>query len=175
MRLEAFPYRARQLWNAYRAAPSQQDLEEVRAILTQGEMMLFEGMQPSEQAHSMAVMKRLQASDAVEHDLLVAALLHDVGKCLYPLRVWERVLIVLAGALSPRLLDRWGSGEPRGWQRPFVVAMQHPAWGADLVRLQGATPLAVELIRQHQNYLQSDPVYSTYTLLKKLQAADGNS
>jgi hypothetical protein len=137
--------------------------------------MLFDGMQPSEQAHSIAVMRRLQVQDTAEHDLLVAALLHDAGKCLYPLRAWERVLIVLVGALSDRLVDRWGSGEPRGWRRPFVVAKQHPAWGADLARRQGATALTVELIRQHQNYLQTNPVNRTDTLLKKLQAADGNS
>jgi hypothetical protein len=40
---------------------------------------------------------------------------------------------------------------------------------------QGASPLAVELIRQHQNYLPADTVLSKETLLGKLQAADGNS
>jgi len=175
MRVGGYAYRARQFWNAYRAAPSQQDMDEVRGILTPGEMMLFVGMQHGEQAHSIAVMRRLHSQDEAEQDLLVAALLHDVGKSLYPLRVWERVLIVLVGALSPRLLARWGCGEPRGWRRPFVVALGHPAWGADMAARQGAAPLAVELIRQHQNYLLIQPVYSTDALLKKLQAADGNS
>jgi putative nucleotidyltransferase with HDIG domain len=176
MKVGGYTYRARQFWNAYRAAPSQQDLNEVGAILSPGEIQLFERMQPGEQAHSIAVMRRLQAQEAeVEQDLLVAALLHDVGKSLYPLRVWERVLIVLVGALSPGLLARWGSGAPRGWQRPFAVALQHPAWGADMAAHQGTTPIVVELIRQHQNYLQVQTVYSTQTLLRKLQVADGNS
>jgi hypothetical protein len=175
MKAEGFTYRARQLWYAYRAAPSQQDLVEVRAILNPGEMRLFEGMQLSEQAHSLAVIRRLQAQDPLSQDLLVAALLHDVGKSLYPLSVWERVLIVLVGALSPGLLARWGAGEPRGWRRVFVVACQHPQWGAEMAASQGASPLAVELIRQHQNYLPADGVLSTDTLLGKLQAADGNS
>jgi len=175
MKAEALTYRARQLWYAYRAAPSQQDLDEVRAILNPGEMGLFEGMQPSEQAHSLAVMRRLQAQDPLSQDLLVAALLHDVGKSLYPLSMWERVLIVLVGALSSGLLARWGAGEPRGWRLAFVVARQHPQWGADMAARQGASPLAVELIRQHQNYLPADTVLSTDTLLGKLQAADGNS
>ena len=175
MRVAGYSYRARQFWNAYRAAPSQQDLDEVREILNAGEMGLFEGMQPSEQAHSITVMRRLRDDDPAEHDLLVAALLHDVGKSLYPLRVWERVLIVLVEATSPGLLARWGDGEPRGWRRPFVVARQHPKWGADMAAHHAATPLAVELIRQHQNYLQPNKVYSTDMLLKKLQAADDRS
>ncbi len=175
MKAEALTYRARQLWYAYLAAPSQQNLDEVRAILNPGEMGLFEGMQPSEQVHSLAVMQRLRAQDPLSQDLLVAALLHDVGKSLYPLSVWERVLIVLVGALSPGLLARWGAGEPHGWRRAFVVASQHPQWGADMAARQGASPLAVELIRQHQNYLPADTVLCTETLLGKLQAADGNS
>lgn len=175
MKAEALTYRARQLWYAYRAAPSQQDLDEVRAILNPGEMGLFEGMQPSEQVHSHAVMQRLRAQDPPSQDLLVAALLHDVGKSIYPLSVWERVLIVLVGALSPGLLARWGAGDPHGWQRVFVVARQHPQWGADMAARQGTSPLAVELIRQHQNYLPADKVLSKETLLGKLQAADGNS
>jgi HD domain len=175
MNVGDYAYRARQLWNALQAAPSQQDLDEVRAILSLGEMELFERMQPGEQAHSIAVMRRLQVQPDVEQDLVVAALLHDVGKSLYPLRVWERVMIVLVGAISPARLARWGKGEPHGWRRPFVVAMQHPAWGADLAARNGASPLAVELIRQHQNYLHVQAVYSTETLLRKLQAADGNS
>jgi hypothetical protein len=175
MRVGGYSYRARQFWNAIRAAPSQQDLDEVHTILSPGEMDLFEQMQPGEQAHSIAVMRRLQAQADEEQDLLVAALLHDVGKSLYPLRVWERVWIVLVGAVSPAWLARLGSGELRTWRRPFVVAMQHPAWGADLARGQGTSPLAVELIRQHQNYLHVQTVYSTETLLRKLQAADGDS
>ena len=175
MKAEGLTYRARQLWNAYHEVPSQQDLDEVRAILNPGEMGLFEGMQPSDQAHSLAVMRRLQAQEPWEQELLVAALLHDVGKSLYPLRVWERVLIVLVGVVSPDLLARWGTGEPRGWRRAFVVASQHPQWGAEMAARQGASPLAVELIRQHQNYLPVDLVYSTETLLKMLQAADGKS
>lgn len=175
MKAEGLIYRARQLWNAYHASPSQQDLDEVRAILNSDEMGLFEGMQPSEQAHSVAVMRRLRAQEPEEQALLVAALLHDAGKSLYPLRVWERVLIVLVGVISPHLLARWGSGEPGGWRRAFVVASQHPQWGADMAARQGASPVAVELIRLHQNYLPVNTVYSTEKLLRMLQAADGNS
>ena len=53
-------------------------------------------MQSSEQAHAVSVYRQLVAQGETSSDLLAAALLHDVGKSLSPLRLWERVLIVLA-------------------------------------------------------------------------------
>jgi hypothetical protein len=43
----------------------------------------------------------------------------------------------------------WGQGQPRGLRRPFVVATQHPAWGADLSAAAGASARTCDLIRRH--------------------------
>jgi predicted HD phosphohydrolase len=45
-------------------------------------------------------------------DLLVAALLHDVGKLRYKLNPLERAMVVLVRRLSPETARRWGSLPP---------------------------------------------------------------
>jgi putative nucleotidyltransferase with HDIG domain len=117
-------------------------------------MELFKQMQSSEQAHSLWIFRQLRQQlsgvdlDA-QHDLLVAALLHDVGKSRHPLQLWERVVIVLGKALFPNLVQQWGTQPPDGWKRPFVIAAQHPAWGAEIAAQAGASPLVVALVRRH--------------------------
>ena len=170
-------YRARQFWDALFLAPSLDDLDLISQDLTAEQMALFRQMHRSEQAHSLRVMRAvMDASDvfSVEQrkNLRQAALLHDVGKKRYPLRLWERVLIVLVKAFMPDRLQEWGEGKPRGWRRAFVVARQHPLWGAQMAAEAGAPPLAVSLIERHQELL--DPAAKTLDdrLLRLLQSAD---
>ena len=120
-------------------------------MLSPSLMTLFMRMQPSEQAHSLWIYEQLLQQNETDRDLLVAALLHDVGKSRHPLRLWERVVIVLGKAWFPERIKGWGKAAPRGWKRPFVIAEQHPAWGAELAAQAGAAPLAVALIRHHQD------------------------
>ena len=145
-----FIYRARQYWHALIDSPAPEDLEQARRILPTPLMDLFMQLQGSEQVHSLRIHERLQEQNEVNKDLLVAALLHDVGKIRYPLHLWERVLIVVSNSLFPEIVKTWGQGEPRGWRRSFVVAEQHPAWGAEMAAKAGASLMAVALIRRHQ-------------------------
>jgi HD domain len=130
-------------------------------------LALFRRMKPSEQAHSFAVLKRLQVTGKTDPNLLAAALLHDVGKICFPLSVWDRALIVVGKRFFQRRARRWGNGEPRGLRRPFVVAARHADWGADLVAAAGASAQTVELVRRHQDFSQTDD-----PLLTALQQAD---
>jgi hypothetical protein len=136
------------------------------------------------------VFKRLFSEcqrDPIENraDLLVAALLHDVGKTCYPLSLWERVVIVLMKAMWPDRIAKWGTpslndresypGEGQfGWKRAFVIAQQHPHWGAELAKASGCTALTVSLIRKHQDTLPSKPETIEDRLLSRLQSADGS-
>ena len=112
---------------------------------------------------------------------MVAALLHDVGKTRYPLRLWERVLIVLGRRMFPEKVKEWGSGDPEGWKRAFVIAQQHPDWGADLVEEAGGSPLTVAIIRRHQQELVGKNLSVEKTgdleeqLISKLQRIDDES
>ena len=167
-------YRARQFWLAWRA-PSlkDHDLAPARSVLTSEQMQLFSRLQPSEQVHALRVLQTVQQQGESDPDLHTAALLHDVGKVHAPLRLWERVLIVLGRGLFPQRARIWGHGQCQGWKRPFVVAEQHPVWGSQMAVEVGATPLAASLIRRHQSPNQSEPDFPCEDrLLEILQDAD---
>lgn len=183
-------YRTRQFYQAIYSSPLPEDLELAKATLTPSQMQLFQTMQPSEQAHSLQVFNELSSDPNNVHlphkgDLLIAALLHDVGKIRCPLRDSERVIVVLGRWLFPNKVKRWGQeeikiGEESGdfgrfsWlKRPFIVAEQHPDWGASLASEAGVSPLTAELIRNHQNFSVENPVTIEEQLLSRLQKADG--
>lgn len=176
-------YRLRQFWSALYAKPSGGDLDKVSSLLTPAQMALFSQMHRSEQAHSIQVMAAVSRAsqgipDEPRKDLLTAALLHDVGKSRFPVRLWERVIIVLSKAFLPGQVRRWGvgqpsgEGQPSGWRRAFVVAQQHPAWGAQMAEEVGASPMAAALIRRHQDGPPNPGGDLEDRLLQLLQAAD---
>lgn len=174
-------YRTRQFWQAISTRSSQVDLELISSILTPSQISLFNQMQASEQAHSLRVFRKLTSQEEQNNDLLVAALLHDIGKIRAPLRLWERVLIVFVRVICPGCIHKWGSAPSEGslgWRRTFVVAEQHPRWGAELAAQCGTSVLAVELISRHQEQLTLSQVTGSSmedSLLRKLQAVDNNS
>jgi putative nucleotidyltransferase with HDIG domain len=178
--IERISYRAHQFWSALNPNPAPEDLELVRNLLTPAQMDLFTCMHASEQLHSIAVLKQVRSAADIHscdqsQNLFVAALLHDVGKSRYPLRLWERVIIVLAKALIPGKVSEWSSGNPYGWRRVFVIAEHHPEWGGQMAAEVDTAPLVVELIRQHQNFYHDDAGSIEGRLLKKLQVADQNN
>jgi hypothetical protein len=168
-------YRARQFWAAFRANPKEEDLDLARQVLTPTQMGLFRNMHPADKSHALRVLKRLQARGEDNHDLLVAALLHDVGKVRHPLALWERILIVLGRAIFRERVREWGLGKPRGWKRPFVIAEQHPYWGAQMAAECGASSLAINLIWRHQEPPSTLPKSLEDRLLRALQSADEDS
>jgi hypothetical protein len=170
-------YRLRQFWLNLSARPSEAQLEQARKVLTAPELALFMCMQPGEQAHSLHILFELKQRDQTHPSLLAAALLHDVGKIRYPLFIWERALAVLAAFLFPRQVRRWGvfNGRAPGWRKPFVVARQHAAWGAELAAHAGSSALTVALIRRHQDQIAAESMLEEDHLLACLQAFDNES
>lgn len=169
-------YRVRQFWHALHARPAASDLDLARLVLSPQQFALFCQMQPSEQAHSLGVLRQLQAQASVPHELQVAALLHDAGKSLAPLQLSERIWIVLVGALAPAWAQRQGSlplhPETPFWQRPLIVARQHPEWGARLAEEAGVSPLVAAIIRRHQQKISTPNGSPAEDLLLRLQAVD---
>lgn len=165
-------YRTWQFWKTLNAAPLAGDLAEAQKYLTPTQLDLFRRMQRSEQAHALRIFHQLLEAGETHPDLLTAALLHDAGKSRFPLRAWERVLVVLGKAAFPARARQWGQGSPRGWRRPFVVAEQHAAWGAELAAQAGATPLAAAIIQRHQEKLSEARHTLEDRLLRQLQLLD---
>ena len=130
-------------------------------------------MSDPDQSHSIRVFQTLVDQGEENSDLLMAALLHDVGKSLNPLRAWERSLVVVTNRILPDQVLNWGQCEPRGWRKPFVVALQHPEWGAALVHQEGGSETLVTLIRYHQEHALPSIRKDVQDLIKRLQAADG--
>ncbi|HTX92200.1 MAG TPA: HD domain-containing protein [Anaerolineales bacterium] len=168
-------YRARQFWNALLSPGKRVTSEALLPYLPPIQLILFRRMQPSEQLHAFQVLKRLEADGQTDPDLLAAALLHDVGKILSPLSLFDRMAVVVGKRLFPAAARRWGDAAPRGPHRPFVVAARHAEWGAGLARQAGASRRTVELVRRHQDPPLPEPRSRTDRLLAALQAADDES
>ena len=144
----------------------------VTAVLTPNELALFQRFSLSDQQHSYRVLGTLQAAGYTQSALLTAALLHDIGKTRYDLTIWERSLAVLLAMIWPQHVEHWGQEEGGRWRRPFLIKAQHPAWGADMVAAVAGDPLAVSLIRRHQDVVGETADNEEDQLLRLLQWAD---
>ena len=171
--MHAARYRLWQFWRLITKRISPAELVEVQATLTPQLFAVFGQLNPAEQHHAYNVRRTLIAHGHTQSDLLIAALLHDVGKSKMPLAVWEKVAIVLGNRFASRTVSGWGNGPATRWRRPFVNAQQHPAWGAQMVAASGASPLVIELVKRHQDKITlTDPLYD---LLSALQSADNQN
>ena len=169
-------YRLKQFWQATTAGPLPDALlAEVCSVLEPTQLALFRQFGHGDQWHSVRVYRLLQEEGQSDPDLLTAALLHDVGKVRVSLTPWERTLVVITEKLWPSRAEAWGSGEPRGWKRPFVVRSQHPAWGAEMAAEAGASAMTVALIRHHQDPALVHGSPQLRALLDHLQWADDQS
>lgn len=148
------------------------DDAQAEATLSPALVALYRQMRRSERQHSLRMLHSLISAGHTDPDLLVAALLHDVGKTRTHFFLPEKVLVVLVKAIAPPLYRRWGSGPVHGWRRPFAVSVQHPVWGAEMVAAAGGSPLAVELILRHAESLDLEERTRADRLLRALQAVD---
>ena len=166
-------YRVWQFWQSLKNGPKPDDWLKAQEILSSAELELFKTLPVPDQNHSLRVLRSLESAGEEDPDLLKAALMHDIGKTLHPLRRWERVFYVLLGWLLPKTAQAWGEKDPRGIHRSLVVIKKHPEWGADLADKAGSSRRVVWLIRNHETEdLTGLLDHPGVELLKKLQFAD---
>jgi len=169
-------YRIWQFWQSFKPALSQKDFDRIRLYLSPVEIVLFTKMPVPDQNHSIRVFNTVLDTGENDEDLIKAALLHDIGKGLHPLRRWERVFAVMVGGLFPELALTWGKGKPISFRRPLVIIHQHSDWGAELAAGAGCSDDLVWLIQNHENYhLPASTSHRKLELLNILQTADNQN
>jgi hypothetical protein len=174
-------YRLRQFWRTLSLKKDHRELEQALAILSPEQSTLFTQMQLSEQNHAVMVFRRLHEQGENQPDLLVAALLHDVGKLRYRLSPLERAMVVLVKTVMPKQAHRWGGLPPAGWdglpswRKTFIVAEHHAEWGAEMACQAGVSPLTENLIRLHHHPHGQDANAEETSLLHKLWLVDNEN
>ncbi len=131
---------------------------------------LFHRMRRSEQIHSLRMMKALCGAGHDQPDLLVAALLHDVGKSRHQLTLIDRVLIVLVKYGAPKVFAQWSAGDPVGARRRYVIGAKHAEWSAEDMLAAGASELAATLARRHMDEIGTAASEEDRLLLLLMQA-----
>jgi hypothetical protein len=119
--------------------------------LTPAQRMAFAALPVYDQHHLCAVYRALQSSGETDADLLQAALLHDLGKVALGgrVRLFDRVLIVLLGASSTRLLAIATTLPAPRWRLGLALAHHHPRLGAEWAQELGCSRRTCWLIAHH--------------------------
>ena len=143
--------------------PSADDLALAREVLADGLLALFHRQEARDQRHSANSARwLLERGHDDDHDLLVAALLHDAGKGAQ--RTRDRVAHVLTEWLPDTLVVAEHSRFEM--RRALARSRAHSEIGADLLVAAGASPRVVELTRLHHRPAGRD------AMLALLQRAD---
>lgn len=150
--LRAVGHRLRQGVSALRSRPDPAlDARLRRLIANDAQWHLHSRLTAFDRQHHLMVYDSLRAMGCDDDDVLLAALLHDVGKADEYLRVGvvhRAATVLLQGRLSG-LLHR-AACQNAGWLRHGLwLNLHHPALGAELAALAGSNARVCELIRLH--------------------------
>ena len=139
----------RRFFRGFRGTLTPDEAQTVEELLGPEELRCFRALQGREQRHAVDVLSHLQAHGAPSCDLLVAALLHNVGKGR--VRLYERVAYTLLAMFAPRLLTRVALPDARGFRGAMAAQRDHPALGAEALAAIGVRPRVIELVRGHHD------------------------
>lgn len=150
----AWATRLQQGVTALRSTSLPADLDAVIAtLLTNDQAVAFRQLPAYDQAHLFRVYQRLVAAGERDREVLIAALLHDIGKTMPPARVRlpDRVARVILQRCAPLLLVRLARMPAPWWRTGLALAVHHPRIGARMAATLGCTPRVCWLIEHHED------------------------
>lgn len=169
-------YRVGQFVRALWPYVPERDRRLTAAALTPAQLTAFGQLPAADQRHAATVLRLVIADGARDPDLIVAALLHDLGKvdATGAGRVWlaHRVLQVLLARLWPAAWQWCGARPRRGPLHGCYLLCHHPALGAAWAARLGCAPRACALIAAHQD---GQGVAAIGEPLRRLRRADARS
>jgi len=139
-------YRVRQFTRGLRPHLAPGEVAEVRGLLRPEEFHLFLHAEPRDRRHSLDLYRLLNAEGA-SPAMLVAALLHDVGKGR--VATWHRVAFVVLNGVSPRVARAVAAETGAGWRRALWRLQHHAALGAHALEAVAADARVVAIVRAH--------------------------
>ncbi|KUO66807.1 MAG: hypothetical protein APF84_02855 [Gracilibacter sp. BRH_c7a] len=152
-------YRLKQLFKAIRPNVKAEEVAWLEEVLTENELSLFLKQLVIEQRHALDVAHEIlrKRSDIIQNmgetayiDLIKAAFLHDCGKSLIKIRLWQRVFIVSYNYLPQRIKFNI-STQKNLFSKTIIIYQQHPSWGRKLAAKAGLNHQVQELIGNHHS------------------------
>ena len=146
-------YRVHQFTQAFFPHIDPSEIKWAKDNLSTEAYSLFLKQSRSEQRHALdvarSIMTNKQALSSSDfHNLLTAALLHDCGKSIIPIRLWHRVFIVLIQQLPNSIWSRLETSHTV-FALPIKISTQHATWGECLAQEARLNPEICLLIREH--------------------------
>ena len=117
------------------------------------QLELFDRMLAADRRHGLDVVSALRGGDVVDHDLLVAGLLHDCGKGPR-MRLVHRVAWSLGQRYGAWI---WRASSHLPTFRAGLIGLRdHSGRSADLAAAAGCSPRTIELIRNQETPTDDD-------------------
>ena len=155
--LEQLKYRIRQFRMAKSFVLSDADVVFAQNILSKQEQILFFGMSPYDQGHSLAIcyefLKEADQYSWVNQEIFFrGVLLHDCGKATLIISPEIRSFFVFVKKVFPKeFMDKLAIETSRSYiRRGFYVLENHPEIGARRLEMIGSADRVVEMARLHQ-------------------------
>jgi len=153
--------------------PRPEDEAWALGLLSERESNLFSKMGNPDRRHAIAVTREVERqldAGVDRHDeVLVASLLHDIGKTASGLRTYGRAIATLSGAVGGRsYAEHWQGGF--GFTRKVGLYLRYPTLGAEMLEMAGSRAWVVAWAAEH--HLPEEEWTVPVEVFRVVEAAD---